>query len=113
MIHAPTDISPDNRDSIAGVVGSQSPGALISAQRPDLVRKVTTAQRRVLELLLEGLSEPQIAQRIGRSKHTVHDHTKGIYSALGVNTRVGLVLLFSRPVEVQAPAAPRAAQGTA
>lgn len=76
---------------------SQSLGARLAAQRPDLLEKVSDAQRVVLELLLEGQTEPQIAEQIGRSRHTVHDHTKAIYAALGVNNRVLLVLLFSQP----------------
>ena len=70
-------------------------GASIAAARPDLLAFVSTAQQRVLELLLAGLTEPQIAERIGRSRHTVHDHTKAIYAALRVSNRVQLVLLFS------------------
>ncbi|HYE62615.1 MAG TPA: helix-turn-helix transcriptional regulator [Phycisphaerales bacterium] len=81
-------------------------GAAIAAARPDLLAHVSTAQQRVLELLLAGLTEPQIAERIGRSRHTVHDHTKAIYAALRVSNRVQLVLLFSTPV--QAPAKPAA-----
>ncbi|MBX3383552.1 MAG: helix-turn-helix transcriptional regulator [Phycisphaeraceae bacterium] len=81
------------------------PGATIAASRPDLLNKVSAAQQRVLEYLLEGLTEPQIAERIGRSRHTVHDHTKAIYSALNVNNRVQLVLLFSA-----APGVAQAAQ---
>ncbi|MFA6045076.1 MAG: helix-turn-helix transcriptional regulator [Phycisphaerales bacterium] len=72
-------------------------GQAIAQARPDLLRQVSDAQRRVLELLLVGMTEPQIAERIGRSKHTIHDHTKALYALLGVNSRVQLVLLFSRP----------------
>jgi DNA-binding NarL/FixJ family response regulator len=72
-------------------------GATIAAGRPDLTGSVSPAQRRVLEGLLGGLTEPQIAERLGRSRHTVHDHTRAIYSALGVNSRVQLVLLFAQP----------------
>lgn len=79
------------RDTTAG------PGGAMAAQRPDLLGLVSDAQRRVLELLLEGQTEPQIAERLGRSRHTVHDHTKAIYSALKVNNRVQLVLLFANP----------------
>lgn len=75
---------------------SSSLGAQLAAKRPDLLEKVSDAQRAVLELLLEGQTEPQIAEKIGRSRHTVHDHTKAIYAALGVNNRVHLVLLFSQ-----------------
>jgi DNA-binding CsgD family transcriptional regulator len=72
-------------------------GGQLAAARPDLLSKVSDAQRIVLEWLLEGLTEPQIAERIGRSRHTVHDHTKAIYASLGVSSRVHLVLLFSQP----------------
>jgi len=81
-------------------------GAAIAASRPDLLANVSHAQQRVLGLLLAGLTEPQIADRIARSRHTVHDHTKAIYSAMKVNNRVQLVLLFS------SPAAPAAAADT-
>lgn len=78
-------------------------GAVIAASRPDLLAKVSDAQRRVLELLLAGLTEPEVAERLSRSRHTVHDHTKAIYSSLNVNNRVQLVLLFSRPPESSSP----------
>jgi DNA-binding CsgD family transcriptional regulator len=77
-------------------------GSAIAAARPDLLAHVSTAQQRVLELLLAGLTEPQIAERIGRSRHTVHDHTKAIYAALRVSNRVQLVLLFSVPAQMPA-----------
>lgn len=69
---------------------------MILASRPDLAKQVSPAQRAVLELLLTSLSEPEIAEVLGRSKHTIHDHTKSIYQALKVNSRVGLVLLFTQ-----------------
>jgi DNA-binding NarL/FixJ family response regulator len=86
-------------------------GTAIAASRPDLLTNISAAQQRVLELLLAGLTEPQIAERIGRSRHTVHDHTKAIYAALKVSNRVQLVLLFSVhsvPAAPKADATPRA-----
>ena len=80
-------------------------GAAIAVSRPDLLANVSQAQQRVLELLLAGLTEPQIAERIGRSRHTVHDHTKAIYASLKVSNRVQLVLLFSSPAAAPAVAA--------
>ncbi len=79
-------------------------GTSIATARPDLLAHISTAQQRVLELLLAGLTEPQIAERIGRSRHTVHDHTKAIYAALRVSNRVQLVLLFSEAGGAQAKA---------
>ena len=90
----------------------ENSGQQIAAGRPDLMGRVSNAQARVLEFLLAGLTEPQIAEKIGRSRHTVHDHTKAIYSALNVNNRVQLVLLFSQhtaPAATPVAAAPIAA----
>lgn len=81
----------------------EASGLTIAASRPDLLSKVSTAQQRVLEFLLAGLTEPQIADRIGRSRHTVHDHTKAIYASLNVKNRVQLVLLFSQPPVAATP----------
>ena len=82
--------------------GVKSLGLTLIASRPDLSRLVSPAQHRVLEFLLEGLTEPQIAAKLSRSRHTVHDHTKAIYQALNVNNRVQLVLLFSSPPRAHA-----------
>jgi DNA-binding NarL/FixJ family response regulator len=72
-------------------------GAALLKKRPDLCARLSDAQVKVLEYLLEGLTEPQIADLLNRSRHTVHDHTKAIYGAMGVNSRVQLVLLFTMP----------------
>lgn len=74
-------------------------GTALAKRHPELVKKLSEAQLKVLEYLLEGHSEPKIAEYLNRSRHTVHDHTKAIYQALGVNGRVQLVLMFSAPVK--------------
>lgn len=79
------------------VAEAERQGIAMSLTRLDLARKVTDGQQVVLALLLGGLTEPQIAQHLERSPHTIHDYTKTIYAALGVNRRVQLILLFSRP----------------
>jgi DNA-binding NarL/FixJ family response regulator len=75
--------------------GTAGIGAMMANSRPDLTNKLSPAQRRVLEYLLEGQTESQIAEHVDRSRHTVHDHTKAIYQTFGVRSRVQLVLLFS------------------
>lgn len=66
--------------------GGEAPVALLA--------KLSDSQLRVLAYLLAGLTEPQIAVKIHRSRHTVHDHTKAIYSVFGVKRRVQLVLML-------------------
>ncbi len=48
---------------------------------------LTAREAEVLRLLAEGLTDPQIADRLFVSRHTVNAHTKAIYGKLGVNTR--------------------------
>jgi DNA-binding CsgD family transcriptional regulator len=45
------------------------------------------AQRRVLNLLLEGLAEKKIAGRLHLSLHTVHNHIQAIYRIVNVHSR--------------------------
>ena len=70
----------------------------LRAHRASILGRLTRAQANVLPHLVEGLSESEVAREIGRSAHTVHDHTKTIYQALGVNSRLQLRdLWFGRP----------------
>ncbi len=46
---------------------------------------------RVLDLLIRGLSIPEIAARLSRSPHTVHDHVKSMHRKLGAKRRGELI----------------------
>ncbi len=52
---------------------------------------LTERETAVLGLLIQGLSVRLIAERIGRSPHTVHDHVKNLHHKLGASTRGELV----------------------
>lgn len=47
---------------------------------------LSIAQKKVCALLLQGLSQPQIARRLGVSTHTVIDHVRKIYVKLDVHS---------------------------
>jgi DNA-binding CsgD family transcriptional regulator/tetratricopeptide (TPR) repeat protein len=51
---------------------------------------LTDTERSVAALVAEGLSNPQIAERLFLSRHTVHTHVSHIFAKLGVNSRVEL-----------------------
>ncbi|MCA9306255.1 MAG: helix-turn-helix transcriptional regulator [Phycisphaerales bacterium] len=55
--------------------------------RGRLLEGLSPMQRRIAPLLAEGLTEAEIAERVHRSAHTVHDHTRSIYRTLGVSSR--------------------------
>ena len=63
--------------------------------RASLIAAVSVSQAPLLPLLAEGMSQRQISERTGRSMHTVHDHVKGIYGALGIRSRHQLYVLWN------------------
>ena len=68
---------------------SEAPTAdpgLASGHQP-LVEPLTERELEVLRLLAEGLTNPEIGQRLYISRPTVKTHTQNIYSKLNVHTR--------------------------
>lgn len=52
---------------------------------------LTPRASQVYHELLRGLSEKEVALRLGISRHSVHDHVKVIYATFGVNSRAELL----------------------
>lgn len=57
---------------------------------------LTQREREVLELAYEGLSNPQIAEELFISAHTVKRHMHNIFEKLDVSTRVELIHLINK-----------------
>ncbi len=51
-------------------------------------------KRRVLNELLRGKDAAGVAQELGLATVTVHNHTRAIYAAFSVTSRVDLMALF-------------------
>lgn len=66
------------------------------ASEPDPLSPLSPAERRVAELLAEGLSNQRIAEALIVSRHTVDSHVKRAYSKLGLRSRVELAALVLR-----------------
>jgi DNA-binding CsgD family transcriptional regulator len=81
-------------------------GTALSTWRDRTVDTVSATRRRVLEQLLEGLSEPEITSKAFRSRSAIHEHVTAIYRHFGVNSRAELSAFFLRRQ-------PAAAGGTA
>jgi DNA-binding NarL/FixJ family response regulator len=52
--------------------------------------------RRVLQKLLTGISEKEIAESLGQTVPTTHKYVKTIYERFGVNARAALMSLCLR-----------------
>src|SRR5262249_685069 len=48
-------------------------------------------ERQTLALVLDGLADKEIAERLGISRHTVNQYTKAIYRHYAVTSRVQLL----------------------
>ena len=81
----------------AGGSGEPIPDAwdAISAERP-LLAASTTRQREVMRLLLMGLSNKHIAQRLTISESTVKVHIRAIMNLLNVENRTQIVVRLMR-----------------
>jgi pSer/pThr/pTyr-binding forkhead associated (FHA) protein len=56
--------------------------------------RLSEAQRRVLDHLLTGLQQKEVASKLDISPNTVHSHVTVIYRTLGVSSRAELLALF-------------------
>jgi LuxR family maltose regulon positive regulatory protein len=56
-----------------------------------LIEPLSERELEVLQLISEGLTNPEIASRLFLSPHTVKTHAHNIYSKLGVHNRTQAV----------------------
>jgi len=64
--------------------------------RVDLIEPLTARELQVAQLLAGGLTNKEIAQRLGITEHTVKFHLNGILRKLGVSTRTEAVVQAAR-----------------
>ena len=57
---------------------------------------LTDAERRVAQLVAEGLANREVAERLFLSRYTVETHLKHVFTKLGVSSRAELAALASR-----------------
>jgi NarL family two-component system response regulator LiaR len=65
----------------------------VATQSPPPGQDLTQRERSVLALMVEGLNNPQIAERLGVSRSTVKTHVSSILAKLGVANRLEAVTL--------------------
>ncbi|MFD8190149.1 response regulator transcription factor [Streptomyces sp. NPDC059704] len=67
--------------------GGPGPGGGAPAGPPDL----NDQESRIVQLVAEGLTNKQMARRLGISPHTVNYHLKKLFQKTGVNSRIALL----------------------
>jgi len=69
---------------------------ILHAQHPRLGDDLTAREREVLALMVDGLSNPQIAEKLYISRSTARAHVSNILSKLGVSKRAEAVSVALR-----------------
>ena len=72
-----------------------------NSERKRREQRLTSAQRRVYNEFLRGHSEKEAAHALQVSVNTVHSHSRAIYTAYGVNSRVELLSLCAGHLTLQ------------
>jgi ATP/maltotriose-dependent transcriptional regulator MalT len=75
------------RDADAAAAFLRERGLKVGRPGPRSLGTLTKREREVLDLLKEGLSNPDIAERLFLSRRTVEHHVASILSKLGLRTR--------------------------
>lgn len=83
-----------------GISGTQDPGAL-QELKPPADCPLTERELEVLQLIVEGLSNPQIAERLFITKATAKAHVHSILQKLCVDDRTQAAVLAMRQGYVQ------------
>jgi len=73
---------------------AEAPG--VPASAPAAAALLSPREQQVLSLLSEGLSNRDIAERLGISRHTAKFHVNAILDKLGATTRTEAVVLAAR-----------------
>ena len=58
------------------------------------VERLTPRQREILALVAEGLTDPQIGERLGIAPATVNKHLESVYERLDVHNRTAAAVVF-------------------
>lgn len=87
------------QETLAGHYGR----ALWFSTQPN-VADLSVRPREVLDCLLDGDGEKQVALRLGIHSATVHDHVKRLYRHFGVSSRAELLAYFLRRSRPRLPA---------
>lgn len=81
-------VAPDYAARLLAAAGVAAPRGAATPRQAGLVEPLSQREIEVLGLLAAGRSNPEIAEDMTLSLHTVRTHVKNIYRKLGVNNRV-------------------------
>jgi pimeloyl-ACP methyl ester carboxylesterase/DNA-binding CsgD family transcriptional regulator len=82
--------------AIAPFLGIDGPPAPARKPGTGAVHELSPREREVLELVAQGFSDAQVADRLVISPHTVHRHVANILAKLGLSTRAAAAAAAAR-----------------
>lgn len=105
QVHLSRTCCPDESSAYAMcIVTDPNISEIVNIAALSSIFELSPAEFRVAEMLVEGLSNPEIAEVKSCSPETIKSHIKSIYSKTGCSNRVGLVNMahkLSPPVDTK------------
>jgi NarL family two-component system response regulator LiaR len=92
-------------EAIQALIQTEAPGAIQVRDLPESFG-LTPREREVLALMVEGLNNPEIAERLVVSRSTAKAHVSNILSKLGVSNRAEAIALALQRNLATGPSAP-------
>jgi len=86
----------DGRDGRPAFTAQPSAPPAANPSESSMLSLLTKRMREILYLLVQGMSEKEVAVKLGVSPHTVHIHVTRMYARVGVNSRAELLARFYR-----------------
>jgi DNA-binding NarL/FixJ family response regulator len=86
-------VKSDQLQSVIDALASATPQRMVNPRGQTLLTK---REDDVVNLVVDGLSNRETAQKLGLTEHTVSNYLFRIYEKLGISTRVELVLYALR-----------------
>jgi len=100
MLHANERVSQNPACRLGEVGGGACPYVAAAANDPSnahaVVSALTPRQREILDGLAQGLSNKQVARRLGVSPNTVKVHLAALFRTLNANNRTQAVMFAQR-----------------
>ena len=95
------EITPDgvNTTRVSDLAAPHAEESIPTQQLEAALPQLSTAERRVVALVAQGMTNRNVAERLFLSRHTVDAHLRNIFTKLGVKRRIELAGLLAKDAD--------------
>ncbi len=94
----------DGQRTISAGIGSAAPTEMPEDEQPDDdTPSLTERERQILQMLADGCTPAEVAERLFISPKTVRNHLTKVYDKLGVNSRSAAIVVALQHQMIELP----------